>query len=175
MSFSQTLLPEFDNEMKNTRALLTRVPENLWDYKPHPKSMSLGRLAGHIADLPSWGKMTIETEVLDLQPGQKPWIPSSTAELISKFDGNVEQTRQAVASASDPQWEVMWTFKVSGQTVMSMPRAAVMRNVVMNHLIHHRAQLGVYLRLNNLEIPGMYGPSADETFQPQTASGQKAD
>ena len=176
MPFSQSLLPEFDEEMKKTRTLLERVPDGRWDYKPHEKSMALGRLANHIADLPGWGKTTLEVQVLDMQPGQQPPVSSSTAEVLSKFDKNVAETHEAIAKATDDDWSKMWTFKVGGQTVMSMPRSAVMRGVVMNHLIHHRAQLGVFLRLNDVQIPGMYGPSADEmsTWQARTGSAQAA-
>jgi uncharacterized damage-inducible protein DinB len=163
MSFSETLLPEFDAEMKNTRALLERLPDNHFEYQPHPKSMTLGRLAGHVAELPGWGLTTVETDLLELDSSTwKPWVPKTTAEILEAFDKNVEKTRAAIADTSDQKWGETWTMKFAGNTIMSMPRSAVMRATVMNHLIHHRAQLGVYLRLNNVEIPGMYGPSADE-------------
>jgi uncharacterized damage-inducible protein DinB len=163
MSFSESLLPEFDAEMKNTRALLERVPENLFDYQPHPKSMTLGRLAGHVAELPGWGMTTLETDLLELDPSTwKPWRPTSTAEILETFDSNVAKARAAIDSASDDKWGEIWTMKFAANTIMSLPRRAVMRSTVMSHLVHHRAQLGVFLRLNDVEIPGMYGPSADE-------------
>jgi uncharacterized damage-inducible protein DinB len=163
MPFSESLLPEFDQEMKNTRSLLERVPDNLFNYQPHSKSMTLGRLAGHVAELPGWGMTTLEMDLLELDPSTwKPWLPASTAEILETFDKNVAKARAAIAEAPDEKWRETWTMKFAGNTIMSLPRAAVMRGVVMNHMIHHRAQLGVYLRLNNVEIPGMYGPSADE-------------
>ncbi|MCU1274231.1 MAG: DinB family protein [Bryobacterales bacterium] len=162
MTISQTLLPEFDEEMKNTRKLLERVPENRFDYQPHAKSMTLGRLAGHVAELPEWAKMTIEIDNLDLQPGQQPYIAKSTKDLLSTFDKSVTEARKAISGASDEHMNKTWSLTFSGKPVFSMPRVAVLRISFMNHLIHHRAQLGVYLRLNEVEIPGMYGPSADE-------------
>ena len=162
MPFSQALLPEFDEEMKNTRRLLECIPDGKLDYQPHPKSMSLARLASHVAQVPSWTKFTLDQEVLDMEPGSKPVILRSQAELLQAFDEGVAEARQRISVASDDDWQKMWTFKVGGTTVISMPRSAVMRSVIMNHLIHHRAQLGVFLRLNDVKIPGMYGPSADE-------------
>jgi uncharacterized damage-inducible protein DinB len=162
MPFSQTLLPEFEEEMKNTRKLLECVPDGKFDYKPHTKSMTLGRLASHVAEMPSWTAFTVDLEVLELQADFKPEIASTRAELLEKFDKGVVEARQKIAATSDAQWQVTWTFKYAGQTIMTMPRSAVMRSIIMNHLVHHRAQLGVYLRLNDVAIPGMYGPSADE-------------
>ena len=166
MSISQTLLPEYDQEMTNTRKLLECVPEGKWDWKPHDKSMPLGRLAGHVAELPNWALNTIRRSSLDLTPpggsGFQPYIPGSRKELLETFDKNVSEAREAIAGASDEHLHQIWSLQFRGKTVLSMPRAAVLRSVVMNHLIHHRAQLGVYLRLNDVAIPGMYGPSADE-------------
>ena len=162
MPFSQTILPEFDEEMKNTRKLLECVPDGKFDYQPHPKSMTLGRLASHVAELPSWAGVTLETELLELGPEFKAEIATSRADLLQKFDRGVAEARQKIAAAADDAWQKTWTFKYAGQTVLSMPRSAVMRGTILNHLIHHRAQLGVFLRLNNVAIPGMYGPSADE-------------
>jgi len=162
MAFSQTLLPEFDEEMKNTRKLLECVPDGKFDYQPHAKSMTLGRLASHVAEMPDWAATTLKTEVLEMSPGMKPHVAASRAELLEKFDKGVADARAVIAAASDQDWQKTWTFKYAGETIISMPRSAVMRSTVMNHLVHHRAQLGVYLRLNDLAIPGMYGPSADE-------------
>src|SRR5260370_17747686 len=162
MPFSQTLLPEFEEEMKNTRKILECVPDGKFDYQPPPKSMTLGRLASHVAELPGWTTFTLDREVLELGPDFKPDIASSRAELLQKFDKGVAEARTGIASASDADWQKMWTFKYAGQTIMSQPRSEVMRGTIMNHLVHHRAQLGVYLRLNNVPLPGMYGPSADE-------------
>jgi uncharacterized damage-inducible protein DinB len=164
MPFSETLLPEFDEEMKNTRKLLECVPDGKFDYQPHPKSMKLGRLASHVAELPSWTNFTLDVEVLELGPDFKPDIATTRAELLEMFDKAVAGARPKIVAASDEDWKKIWTFKWEGKTVMSMPRSAVMRGTIMNHLVHHRAQLGVYLRLNDVAIPGMYGPSADEKF-----------
>jgi uncharacterized damage-inducible protein DinB len=164
MPFSETLLPEFDEEMKNTRKLLECVPDGKFDYQPHPKSMKLGRLASHVAELPSWTNFTLDLEFLELGPDFKPDIATTRAELLEMFDKAVAGARPKIVAASDEDWKKIWTFKWEGKTVMSMPRSAVMRGTIMNHLVHHRAQLGVYLRLNDVAIPGMYGPSADEKF-----------
>lgn len=162
MTISQTLIPELEQEAANTRKILERVPEDRLDYKPHEKSMALGRLAGHIAELPGWGTMTLQTEVLEMNPEWKPFVPKSRQEILEMFDKSVSEYRAALEKATDADMGVTWSFKAGGKTIMSMPRVAVLRSVVMSHIIHHRAQLGVYLRLNEIEIPGMYGPSADE-------------
>jgi uncharacterized damage-inducible protein DinB len=158
----EILLPEFEEEMANTRKLLDRVPEDHFDYKPHPKSMSLGRLATHIAELPRWIKNTLELEVLEMSGGFKPNIANSRQEVLEIFDKHVSEGRKALSAATEEELTKTWTFKFDGQVVLSMPRFKVLRILFLNHLIHHRAQLGVYLRENNIEIPGMYGPSADE-------------
>jgi len=162
MPFSAQLLPEFDEEMKNTRKILACVPDGKFDFQPHPKSMTLGRLATHVAELPSWATMTLTTEVLEMTPDWKPNHAATQADLLEMFDKGVAEAREKIAAATDGDWQKTWTFKWAGKTIMSMPRSVVMRSTVMNHLIHHRAQLGVFLRLNEVEIPGMYGPSADE-------------
>jgi uncharacterized damage-inducible protein DinB len=160
MPFSQTLLPEFEEEMKNTRKILECVPDGKFDYQPHAKSMTLGRLASHVAELPGWTTFTLDREVLELGPDFKPDIASSRAELLQKFDTlgptRTKSPRRAMRIGRDVD------LKWAGQTIMSIPRSEVMRGTIMNHLVHHRAQLGVYLRLNNVAFPGMYGPSADE-------------
>lgn len=174
MSIGATLLPEFDQEMQMTRKLLACVPDDRPDYKPHAKSMPLNRLAGHVAELPTWATNTIKLEVLDLTPasgeGFKPFFMNSTEGLLEAFDKNVAEAREAIAGASDEDLSKIWSLVYKGQTVLQMPRAAVLRTVVMNHLIHHRAQLGVYLRMNDIAIPGMYGPSADEARMFQAAT-----
>jgi len=162
MPFSQTLLPEFEEEMKNTRKILERVPDDNLNYQPHPKSMTMARLATHVAELPSWTVPTLDQDVLEMSSDYQPRIAKSNAELLEIFDKGVADARSRIAGASDQTWGKTWTFKWNGQVVMSMPKAAVMRSVIMNHLIHHRAQLGVFLRLNDVAIPGLYGPSADD-------------
>ncbi len=162
MPIAQMLLPEFDQEMANTRKMLERVPDDKLDYKPHEKSMTLGRLAGHVAEMPQWTKETMNKELLEIAPGQQPYSASSRRELLETFDKFVVEARGLIADATDEQLGKTWTLRFGGKDIFSMPRFAVLRGMVMNHMIHHRAQLGVYLRLNEIEIPGMYGPSADE-------------
>ena len=162
MSISQALLPEFDQEMANTRKMLERFPDGKGEYKPHPKSMPLGRLAGHVAEFAEWAKGTMEVEVLELTSDMQPTVATSKTQILEVFDKNVAAARALIESASDADWNKIWKLKFNGQEFMSMPRVAVIRGMVMNHMIHHRAQMGVYLRLNDIEVPGMYGPSADE-------------
>ena len=167
MTLSERLLPEFDAEMKNTRRTLERVPEDKFDFKPHPKSGSMIWLAGHLANLPEWATMTITTDTLDFNPpGGTPYTPppapKSVAELLAAFDRNVAGARAAIAGASDEHLAKSWSALNAGQTVICMPRIDCLRSWVMNHNIHHRAQLGVYLRLNDVPVPAIYGDSADE-------------
>ena len=166
MKLSEMFLGEFDQEMTNTRKTLERVPEDKLGWKPHEKSGTMGWLAGHVSNLPSWAAMTMEKSELDIAPqgGPPPLAPpvSSRKELLENFDKNVTTARAALAGASDEHLMKTWTLLQGGKTVLAMPRAAVLRNFVMNHLIHHRAQLGVDLRLNNVPLPAIYGPSADE-------------
>jgi uncharacterized damage-inducible protein DinB len=166
MSIGETILPEFDQEMATTRKILERVPEGKSDWKPHAKSMTLGRLAGHVAELPGWGVTTLRQTELDFAPAGGPsYTPihfTTREQTLKLFDDGVKACRDAIAEASDSDFMVMWTLKRGGQRLMSMPRAAVMRSMVLNHIVHHRAQLGVYLRMNDIPLPGSYGPTADE-------------
>ncbi len=166
MALSESLLPEFDHEMANTRKTLERVPEDKFDWKPHEKSMTLGNLATHLATLPSWVGFTINETSIDIAPvGGEPMKnepATSRQEVLERFDESVNAAREAIAGASDEQLFVEWSLLSGGHTVLTMPRVAVLRSFVMNHNIHHRAQLGVYLRLNDVPVPSIYGPSADE-------------
>jgi uncharacterized damage-inducible protein DinB len=162
MAFSQTLLPEFEEEMKNTRKLLECIPDGKLETQQHPRSVTLAQLATHVAQVPGWTKHLLDEEMLDLSLDMKPFVAASRAELLATFDRGVLEARGRICAASDEYWQTMWTFKVGGDTVFSMPRAAVMRSTIMNHLIHHRAQLSLYLQLDDVAIPGMYRPSADE-------------
>jgi uncharacterized damage-inducible protein DinB len=162
MPIAQMLLPEFDMEMANTRKLLERVPEDKLNYKPHAKSMLLSRLAGHIAELPALASTTLSTETLNFSQRTPPADPASRQELLATFDKNVAELRTKLNGASDQELSQTWTMTFGGKTVLSMPRSSFLRIGFLNHVIHHRAQLGVYLRLNNIPIPGFYGPSADE-------------
>jgi uncharacterized damage-inducible protein DinB len=162
---AESLLPEFDHEMATTRALLERVPESRADWKPHEKSMSLGELAVHLSQLPHWGTVTMAGDELDLNPPGGPGYQTpaftSTAALLASFDEHVKAGREAIAAASDAQMTATWTLKNAGATIFALPRVAVFRSMVMNHLIHHRGQLSVYLRLHDVPLPSIYGPSAD--------------
>lgn len=166
MTLSETMLPEFDQEMANTRKTLERVPDDKFAWKPHDKSFSLGGLATHVANLPSWTSNTFDKDELDIAPpGAPPFRleeAKSTADLLAAFDKNVAAGRAAMTGADDARWLGPWSLLHSGNKLMTMPRTAVMRSFVMNHMIHHRAQLGVYLRLLDVPVPSIYGPSADE-------------
>jgi uncharacterized damage-inducible protein DinB len=165
MSIAESLLPEFDHEMVTTRQLLQRTPEAQAAWKPHVKSMSLGALATHLALIPVWGATTLTETELDLNPpGGPAYMPPAfqpTAALLALFDDNVKKTRAAIATTSDDAFMVPWTLKDGGVQVFSLPRVAVMRTFVMNHLIHHRGQYTVYLRLRDVPLPPSYGPTAD--------------
>lgn len=166
MSISQMLLPEFDQEMANTRKTLERVPEDKFGWKPHEKSGTLGWLAGHIATMPGWATTTINTDQLDYAPvGGPAYVPpkmDTRKELLAVFDKQCAEARAALASASDQEMMKPWTLLAGGKTIFTLPKIAVLRGVVMNHLIHHRAQLTVYFRLLDIPVPALYGPSADE-------------
>jgi len=167
MTLSEMLLLDFDQEMANTRRTLERVPVEKPGWKPHEKSMSLGRLAQHVAELPSWAIFTIGQDSLDILP----WVlrpisrrrPRPRGKSCSEtFDKHASDARTAIAGANDEHLMKPWTLLMGGRQIFSLPRVAVLRTSVLNHSIHHRAQLGVYLRLNDLPVPGLYGPSADE-------------
>jgi uncharacterized damage-inducible protein DinB len=167
MTIGQSMLGEFDQEMQNTRKTLERVPDDKWNWKPHEKSGTVGWLAGHIATLPGWATMTINTEEFDYAPvgGKSSYQPPKTDnrnDLLAAFDKESAEARAALASVSDQDMLKTWKLLAGGQEIFAMPRVAVIRGVVMNHLIHHRAQLGVYFRLMGVPVPGLYGPSADE-------------
>ena len=166
MSLNQALLPEFDQEMANTRRTLERVPEDKFAWKPHEKSFSMVSLATHLATLPSWGAITIQQDSFDVAPEGEPppraEPATSVKDLLERFDQNVAGTREALLAANDEDLLKPWTLLKGGKEIFSLPRVAALRSFVMNHNIHHRAQLGVYLRLNDVPVPSIYGPSADE-------------
>ncbi len=173
MSIAQSLLPEFDQEMQNTRKVLERAPDEKWSWKPHDKSGTVGWLAAHIATIPEWAVMTLNTENFDYAPpGGSSYQPpkiENRQQLLAAFDKGVTETRKAIEGASDADMTKVWSLLAGGQTVFALPRVAVLRSMIMNHLIHHRAQLTVYYRLLGVPVPGLYGPSADEG-QPGAAS-----
>lgn len=165
MGLSEALLPEFDHEMANTRKTLDRTPDDKLGWKPHEKSMSMAELATHLATILEWVSTILQQDSFDLASveGQAPPPAlSSRQEVLAKFDANLAAARAALASASDQRLAGPWTLRSGATTIFTLPRLAVLRSFVLNHTIHHRAQLGVYLRLNNLPVPAIYGPSADE-------------
>lgn len=166
MPIRDAILAEFDHEMASTRKSLSRVPADKLDFRPHDKSYTLRQLASHLANIPSWTPETLEKDSIDLAPpdgsGFKTPQAESTADLLSWFDGHVAAARASIAKASDEQFHEMWSLKAGNQVYFTLPKIAVLRSFVLNHNIHHRAQLGVYLRLNDVPVPAIYGPSADE-------------
>jgi uncharacterized damage-inducible protein DinB len=161
MTIGQSMLPEFDQEMKSTRTVLERVPDEKWNWKPHEKSGTVGWYAWHLSTLPGWATMTINTENLDIAPkdGKGPEMPKAdnAKQALAQFDKEV-----AVEKVSDADLMANWSLLAGGQTILTMPRVAVLRGMVMNHLIHHRGQLTVYFRMLDVPVPALYGPSADE-------------
>ncbi len=165
MSIVDSLLPEYDHELATTRRLLERVPEAEFAWKPHPKSMTLGQLAGHVANIPFWCSATMRAPFYDLASGDKEARlepPTSRDVLLQEFDEKVKNARASLAKATDAEMTAPWALKHGDYEIFSMPRVAAIRSFVMNHLIHHRGQLSVYLRLKDVPLPSIYGPSADE-------------
>ena len=165
MTIAQMLVPEFDHEMATTRSLLERVPADAADWKPHTKSMSLGHLASHIASMPGWVDQILTQPELDFATpaGASLATPKfeSTQALVAMFDRNVQAARSRIGSTPDADLGVSWTLRNGEHRIMSMPRVAVLRSFIMSHLIHHRGQLSVYLRLRDVPLPSIYGPTAD--------------
>jgi uncharacterized damage-inducible protein DinB len=165
MTINDLLLPEFDAEMKTTRKMLERVPEHHADWKPHPKSMPLGRLAGHVAELVGFGTTIVQTDSMDLAqraPDRKPLSVETKDQVLGVFDQKVTEARAAIAKTTDADWMKPWTLSMGEQKFYDGPRIGALRAMMLSHLIHHRAQLGVYYRLNEVPVPSTYGPSADE-------------
>lgn len=164
MAIKDGLLPEFDHEMGTTRRLLERTPEAEFAWKPHDKSFSLGQLASHIVNIPHWCDAILQHTVFDVATvnDTRPTAPQSIASLLDQFDRTVAAARAGLASTGDAEMLTPWTFKNGEHVVFTMPRIAAIRSFIMNHLIHHRGQLSVYLRLKNVPLPSIYGPTADE-------------
>jgi uncharacterized damage-inducible protein DinB len=158
----EALLAEFDHETATTRRLLERVPEDRLAWKPHGKSMSLGGLALHVANIPTWGVTILEASSFDLAaaPGNLP-EPRSREDILKLFDGSTKAAR-GLMDKSDAEYMGLWTLKRGGHEMFTLPRIAAFRSFVLSHIIHHRGQLSVYLRLNDVPVPAIYGPSADE-------------
>ncbi len=164
MTLAESLLPEFDREMRLTRRVLERVPDAQFGWKPHEKSMTLGRLAEHLTEMPWWLTVTIKESSFEAST-QRPadyTPPATRAAVLAAFDKNVAESRAALAGRGDGELMAPWTLKNHGKEVFTMPKMAVIRGFVLNHMIHHRGQMSVYLRLQNVPVPSVYGPSADE-------------
>jgi uncharacterized damage-inducible protein DinB len=165
MALRDALLPDFDHEMATTRRVLERVPDTDFDWKPHPKSMTLGQLAGHLATLPKWCASVFDVSVLDLGtvgPDARPREPASRTQLLADFDQRVAAARAGLIRQTDPELLAPWTLKHGGHEIFTLPRISALRSFIMNHSIHHRGQLTVYLRLKEVPVPPVYGPTADE-------------
>ncbi len=170
MTIAETLLLDFDTEISNTRRTLERVPADKPDWVPHPKSMPVGKLAMHCATMPLFGLYILEDEGMDLAAPKRPHVPlvfTSTDDLLHHLDENAAKLRSALASASDEHLAAEWPFSFGPQIISKTSRTLTYRTMFFNHLIHHTAQLGVYLRLNDIPVPSLYGPSADEQWSPK--------
>lgn len=163
MRIAEAILPEFDHEMATTRRMLERFPEDQVEWRPQETCMTMGRLAGHMAELAGWVITTMGQDKLELDPrSYNPAIVKSRNEALAKFDQTVKAARAALAGASDETFMKPWTFVAGGQTIFTMPKIAVYRSFVMNHLIHHRCQLAAFYRIAGIKVPSLYGPSKDE-------------
>ena len=166
MTLVEMLLPEFDQEMGKTRKVLERVPEDKLEWRPHPKSNTIGWNANHLAEIAGWAVGALTTPSVDIAPpgGPRYQSPKLTkrAEILDLFDRNVAAARKALASTTDQQFGQNWSLLQEGKPFFTMPRLAVIRGFILNHTIHHRAVLCVYLRMNNVPVPAIYGPSGDE-------------
>ena len=162
MSMIEALLPEFDREMTTTRKVLERVPNESLAWKPHPKSFSIGELASHVAALPTFATETLNRSEFEIGNLRPPVALPSRTDVLAAFDASTGAARAALAGKSDAELMAIWTLKRNGTPLYSMPKAVVLRSLVMSHVIHHRGQLSVYLRLLDVPVPSIYGPSADE-------------
>ena len=167
MAIKDSLLPEYDHEAATTRRLLERVPEADFAWKPHEKSFSLGQLAFHIANIPTWGLNILDRTSFDLAErgdDARPKDPTTHRDLLAQFDANIASARARIVERTDPEMLVPWSLQRGSQEMFTLPRISALRSFVMNHMIHHRGQLSVYLRLRNVALPPIYGPTADEGF-----------
>ena len=165
-TIAELLLPEYDAEIAVTRRVLERVPDGRGEWKPHEKSFPMGHLAQLVARLPGWAPMMMDRTELDISPLDGPKFPGysyeTTATLLAEFDRNAAAGRSSIARAADADFGVPWSLKRGGVVLQTMSRYQSMRSSALNHLVHHRAQLGVYLRMLDVPVPQMYGPTADE-------------
>lgn len=164
MRIAEALLPEFDVETAGGRRVLERIPAAKFTFKPHPKSTDMRGLATHLGGLLEWTESILNEDSFDVAKPFQPFVPASTEELLTHYDGAVKRARAALETTPDERFFEPWSLKQGETVLFTMKRIAVVRSYVMNHFIHHRAQLTVYLRLNDIPVPGLYGPSADESF-----------
>ena len=165
MSLADILLPIFDHEMRSTRTVLERIPEDKPGFKPHEKSMAMGRLAVHVARLPRFAVAILTTPSMDLATNKWPeLIYESREKLLAEFDGAAAEARALLQAVTEPQLNQPWKLAWGEKTITNLPRGVLYHTLFLNHLIHHRAQLGVYLRLNDQPVPALYGPSADDSM-----------
>jgi len=164
MAIIDALLPEFDREMGLTRRALERMPDGQFEWRPHPTSVTLGRLAEHLTEMPQWALMTMTQDGIEMTTRRPPEYvrPASRAAVLAQFDTYLKAGRPAVVGRTDGEFMATWTLKAGGKEVFTMPKIAVMRNFVLNHMIHHRGQFTVYLRMLGVPVPSIYGPSGDE-------------
>lgn len=166
MTIAEWLIPEFDHEMAVTREVLERVPDDRAEWKPHPKSFPMAHLAQLVARLPAWVGMMLDRDELDISPVEGSKFPGysieKTAALLTEFDRNVAAGRAALLAATDETLQQPWTLKKAGQVMQTDTRYQMLRSMVLNHQVHHRAQLGMYLRLTDQKVPEMYGPTGDK-------------
>ncbi len=166
MPLADALLQEFTYEAANTRKVLERVPDDKLDWRPHPKSFTMGQLATHVARLSGWGLAALASESYDLDPNEGPGkAAESRAERLAFFDEGVANFAAALKNVTDEQFMQTWTLTAGGRQIFALPRIGVLRSMIFNHLVHHRAQLGMYLRLNGIPVPSIYGPTADESLK----------
>lgn len=164
-SIADTIYPDLDNEIKATRRMLERFPEGHNDWRPHPKSMTLARLASHVTELPAFATKIVTTDSMDFMKGEYvPHACTSRADLLKAFDSSVERFRAALGSATETSLSGTWTLRKGDDVLGTGPKRELVRSIALNHLVHHRAQLGVYYRMLDVPVPGMYGPSADESI-----------
>ncbi len=166
MSLSKLFLTEFEQEMANTRKTIERIPDDKFDWRPHEKSFTMGYLATHLANIQSWVNVTLNMDEFDMYPKDgEEFVPPKAEnknEVLDLFDKNNEEAKQSLANIPDEKFNENWSLLSGGNIIFTMPKSVVFRNFVLNHTIHHRAQLGVYLRLNDIPVPAIYGPTADE-------------
>lgn len=156
------LIAEIDEEQKAARACLERVPADKFDWQPHEKSMTFGRLAVHIAEMFGWVKLTLTTDELDFAANpETPFEPQTTDDLVAYLEEQIAEARSQLAGTPDEAFQETWTLRMGDQVFFTLPKIVVLRTVILNHIYHHRGQLSVYMRLNDIPVPSIYGPSAD--------------